>query len=634
VHAKSRLPFAAAALVIVSWSCGRRLAADEISVFSPDGKVAFQAATAESKLRFTVSLGNKPVLEASPMSMAVDGVELAAGARLGNAERYQIDETYPWRGVHSKAINRANGAKIPLADGKGATTCALEVRAFNDAVAFRFIVPGGAAERVPDESTTFVLPAESTVWYHDLGGHYEGIHVKKTVAEVPEGQWAAPPLTFQLPGGAGYGSITEAALTNYAGMALQADGRRGFVVRLGHKHPIGYPFKLRYGEEEGRRLAKAAAVSGTIATPWRVVMVGADLNALVNCDAVHDLCPPPDAAIFPKGMATDWIKPGRAVWKYLDGGPSTLAGAREFSKLAGELGFEHNIIEGHWSRWSDEELKGVVDDSRRLGVGIWVWIHSKSVRDPEASRAQFERLHRLGVAGVKIDFFDHEAKETVDQYERLCRQAAENKLMVDFHGANKPTGLSRTWPNEMTREAIKGMEASKLADRATHETTLPFTRMLAGHAEYTVVHFGDRRKNTTWTHQIASAAILSAPVLTYAAHPAKMLANPARDLIKSIPSAWDETIVLPGSEIGGTAVYARRSGDTWFLAVMNGPKPRTIPVSLSFLGEGEYDAMTVRDVKDEPAAVSVENTTAKRGDSVTLELGEGGGFLARYTKSK
>src|SRR5205823_10890599 len=136
--------------------------------------------------------------------------------------------------------------------------------------------------------------------------------------------------------------------------------------------------------------------------------------------------------------------------------------------------------------------------------------------------------------------------------------------------ANKPTGESRTWPNELTREAIKGMEASKLADRATHGATLPFTRLLAGPAEYTPVIFGERRANTTWAHQVASAVILSAPLLTYGANPAKMLTNACVEMIRSIPSVWDETIVLPPSEIGEIAVFARRQGSIWFLAIMNG----------------------------------------------------------------
>src|SRR5262249_35728670 len=152
-------------------------------------------------------------------------------------------------------------------------------------------------------------------WYHGLEGHYEGEHERKPIADVQAGEWAAAPLTARLPGGAGYAAITEAALVNYSGMALQADGHRGFRLALGHRHPPSYPVRLPYpGDVE--RLSRPAAVSGTITTPWRVVMVGADLNALVNCDVVHNLCPPPDPRLFPRGLATEWVKPGRAVWKY------------------------------------------------------------------------------------------------------------------------------------------------------------------------------------------------------------------------------------------------------------------------------------------------------------------------------
>ncbi|HEY0609557.1 MAG TPA: glycoside hydrolase family 97 catalytic domain-containing protein, partial [Chitinophaga sp.] len=243
-----------------------------------------------------------------------------------------------------------------------------------------------------------------------------------------------------------------------------------------------------------------------------------------------------------------------------------------------------------------------------------------------------ERCHRLGIAGLKIDFFDHEAKKTIDLYDAILKETAKQQLVVDFHGANKPTGLSRTWPNELTREAVKGMEASKLPDRATHNTTIPFTRWLAGAAEYTPVHFGERRKNTTWAQQVASAVIFDAPMLTYGANPASILSNPAVDMIKSIPSVWDETIVLPGSAIGELAAFARRKGDTWFLAVMNGVTPRTLELPLSFLKEGNYQAMVLRDSKDSTSVVDIAQETHKRGDVIKITLGQGGGFIARLAK--
>jgi alpha-glucosidase len=619
-------------LLAVLCVTGDGRAADEVSVLSPDKSVQFKLFLRDGRLHYAVTFKDRPVIETAPLGFTVDGVELTAGSELGKAKTYQVNDTYPWRGVHSRATDHCNGATIPLTRPKSDTRCTFEVRAYDDGVAFRFLAPGDNEVRVPDEATRFVLPAGSTVWYHDLNGHYEGVHSKKAIADVKEGDWAAPPLTFKLPDGAGYAAITEAALVNYSGMALQADGRRGFNLVLGHKHPVSYPFKLRYTAQDIERLAKPAAVAGPITTPWRVVMVGADLNALVNCDIVPDLCPPPDPKLFPQGIRTEWLKPGRAVWKYLDGGESTLAGMKEFCRLAGELGFEYNVVEGFWQRWSDDDLKELVAFGKKHGVGVWVWKHSKALRTPAERAAFFKRCRELGVAGVKIDFFDHEAKEVVDLYQALLKETAENKLLVNFHGSNKPTGEARTWPNELVREAVKGMEASKLTGRARHDATLPFTRFLAGHADYTPVHFGDRRGDTTWAHQVATAAVFTAPLLTYAAHPKTLLDSPCAPMIKSIPATWDETVVLPASEIGDVAVMARRSGDTWFLAAVNGPEGRSLRVPLSFLGDGAYKVLVVRDRKGEPAAVEVEKSEAHRTDTLRIELSDGGGFIARFTK--
>lgn len=279
---------------------------------------------------------------------------------------------------------------------------------------------------------------------------------------------------------------------------------------------------------------------------------------------------------------------------------------KEFSRLAGELGFEYNLIEGFWQKWSFEELKELVEYSRERHVGIWLWKHGRDVRDPAARRKFYQLCRDAGVVGVKLDFFDHEAKEVVELYEAMLQDAAGFQLMVNFHGANKPTGESRTWPNELTREAIRGMENRRIP-RAEHDATLPFTRMLAGPADYT-------------------------PVLVYGAHPASLLKNPCADIIKSIPSIWDATIALPFSEIGEVAGFARRRGDVWFLAILNGPQARTVQVPLSFLGAGAYEGLLVRDREDDPAAVRIEKEKLARGQSIRIDLRAGGGFIGRFSK--
>jgi alpha-glucosidase len=156
--------------------------------------------------------------------------------------------------------------------------------------------------------------------------------------------------------------------------------------------------------------------------------------------------------------------------------------------------------------------------------------------------------------------------------------------------------------------------------------------MLAGHADYTPVHFGERRRETSWAHQIASAAIFTSPVLIYGAHPKSILENPAVDMIKSVPSVWDETIALPVCEIGEMAAFARRNGSRWFLAIMNGPTAKTIKIALSFLESGKYKAMLVRDRNEDAAAVNIEQATVNARDALAIELRAGGGFIARFSK--
>ena len=605
--------------------------AAEVTVTSPNQQLHLKLLTEDQSIQLTALLGDRVIIEPSTLAMTVEGKEITQSAQPGEAQRYAINERYPWRGKHSEAVNHCNGLKLPLKHAATNTAYTLETRVFDTGVAYRTIIEG-AGNRAPDETTAFILPAGSTVWFHNLGGHYEAAYEKKSIDDVKLGEWAGPPLTFKHPNDAGYASITEAALINYAGMALEADGQRGFRIGLGHRQPINYPFQLRYGEEEHKRLSKPAVISGTITTPWRVILIGKDLSALVTSDVIHNLCPPPDPKLFPQGFATDWLRPGRAVWKYLDGGgQSNLDTMKDFSRWAGELGFEHNVIEGFWRRFSEDDLKGLVDYAKERNVGTWLWRHTKELRTPEARKELWDACNKAGAVGVKLDFLDHEAKEVVDLYQTLLREAAEHKLMVNFHSANKPAGEVRTWPNELTREAVRGMESSRLKERALHNTILPFTRFLAGHADYTPVHFGDRRGDTTAAHQIATAAIFDSSLLTYGAHPQKLLQHPAVEMIKSIPATWDETRVLPPSDVGEVAVFARRSGRTWFLSIINGPTARKVEVPLTFLQPEDYVALVVSDEETDPAAVNVRDTKLRSTDTIDVHLRSGGGYVARFS---
>jgi alpha-glucosidase len=596
-------------------------AAAAVTLTSPNRAIAFEVRIdAAHRPVYTVTLDKHPVIDASPLGIVVDGVNLADGAAIGTVETYTIDERYPWLGVHSLATNRCRGARIAF----GAWT--LDARACDDGAAFRYIVPGrDGVERTPDEATTFRIPAGAIVWAHDFEGHYEGVHVRHAIEEVTAGEWAAPPLTFKLPENAGYASITESAIAGYAGMGLRAAGQRSYAARLGHEEPVSYPFRLRYKPEDIERLSHAARITGTVTTPWRVVIAGRRLNDLVNADIVHNLAPPPDRSLF---ADTAWIRPGRAVWRFLDGGENTFDGLKQFTALAERLGFEYHVVEGLWQRWTDDQLKAFLADARERHVGIWLWKNSRDLATVEQQRTFFDLCRDLGVVGAKIDFFDHEAKEMIDRYQSILREAAAHRVMVDFHGANKPAGESRTLPNELTREGVYGLEHRQAEAWSRHNTTLPFTRFLAGAGDYTPVVFGERRKETSWAHQIATAAIFTSPLLVYGGHPQSLIDNPAVEVIKRIPSVWDETIALPQSEIGELAAFARRSGDAWCVAVANGPTARSLTIPLSFLGAGRFAARLVRDDPGNAAAVAVESAVLTKRGSLAIDLRAGGGFIA------
>lgn len=603
-----------------------------LSLTSPDRKIALVIdVDTGGHLVWQATMAGTPVIETSALGIVVDGIDLGNGVEIQKTETYRIDEKYPWYGTHSTAVNKANGARVTIRHRETRSTYVVDARAANDAVAFRITVEG-SGRRVPDAAATFRLPPESVIWSHGLRDHYEALYQARRVADLPEGEWAAPPITVKLPANRGFAAITEADLRNYAGMALQADGRGGLREKLAHDHPPGYPYTLRFGEENAKRLTLAASIEGTITTPWRVVILGPDLNTLVNSDAVANLCPPPDKRLFPDGLRTSWLKPGRAVWRYLDGGESTPDGIKEFSRLAGELSFEYQVVEGQWAKWTENQLRDVVEYSKTRGVGLLVWRHRRTLENSADRRKLFASLQQAGIVGVKVDFLDHEAKEVIDLYQAILRDAAEFKLLINFHGANKPAGEGKTWPNEMTREGIYGMEHKSVKEWAPFNTTFPFVRMLAGAADYTPVVFGERRRETSWAHQIASAAILTSPLLVYGGHPASLLANPAAEMIKSIPSVWDETIVLPPSAIGELALFARRKNDRWFIAAMNGRQARTVKMDLSFLGRGTYKALIVSDKLDDPAAVQVETRDVTRSQPLELAMRSAGGLVVRLTK--
>lgn len=609
-------------------SCGQ---SHKEVIESPDKEIVFSLSAHQNRLYYQISYHGKTVMDSSLLGLITDHDVVNQGCVIGAVKKELIQETYPWRGVHSTAVNHCQDAKINILDSLGHSAYQLEVRVFDDGVAFRYVVNSESATVVKEDQTEFNIPRGSEVWSQPSTHDYEGNYQKQRADDVAAGQKAGPPVTVKLPEGAGYMAITEGGLADFSGMSLVGKGRRVFQASL----------------------AGPATKAGTFQTPWRVIEIGKDLHALVNCDILANVSPVADKDLFPEGVNTSWIVPGKAVWSWMVGNVPhrervSYERMRQYSKLAAELGFKYNLVDSGWWFWQDGDkdhwdlLKELAAYSDSLHVKIWVWKNYQDrngipgLKHKEVMQDVFKKCKEAGVAGLKIDYLGSEKQEVIDFYGLALREAAKMQLMIDFHGAAKPTGTIRTWPNEMTREGIRGIEYLNLkgkTDWPVHNTTLPFTRFLAGHADYTPISFDFEKTGTTLVHQIASMAIFNSSLMCLAADPEKLLNSPAKEMVQALPVTWDETIVLPASRIGELALFARRKGDTWYLAAMNGlDHPSALNIDLSFLGEGKYEAELLQDQENDPSGAEVLHRSASQKDSIRLNMNSHGGFVGRFAR--
>ena len=274
------------------------LGADSVVIKSPDGRLAMQVgADGMGQLAWQLSFEDLAVIEPSPLGVTLNGTSLGRGVTLGKPERWGVDETYVWRGVHSKARNHFNGARIPVTHTQSKVPYVVEVRVFDDGAGFRYVVPGEGQRRVAGEDTAFQLPADCVVWFQTNTANYEGFYEQRPVERVPQDTYMGPPVVVELPAGRGYAAVTEAALFDYSGMTLRAgeEGSRGLAAAF-------------QDDEEWE-------LEGTVTSPWRVVIVASDLDGLVNSDIIANLNEPPSLDL----ANADWIRPGRGFWHWWSG---------------------------------------------------------------------------------------------------------------------------------------------------------------------------------------------------------------------------------------------------------------------------------------------------------------------------
>jgi alpha-glucosidase len=596
-----------------------------VTLHSPDKRLALTVFTANNKLVYSVKAGNTSIINTSPLGLLADSTDYGENVRItGAAVLSKINETYPIIGNHTKAINRANEAEIPLnASGK---QMSLFVRVYDDGVAIRYTVPVGT-KHIDGERTAWNLPDNiAKIAWADYSQSYEGLNYVTPVDSVPQGKTIMPPVAFETNGY--YVSLSEADGESFSDMAL---------MRSGNTFSVNFPWAKKGWDvmPPSTTIYLNGTYKGKAVSPWRTTLVARSLNELVNSDLVTNLCPPP-----PKGSDFSWVKPGRSLWQWWSVGSPKFDDQKAWYDAAAKLKWEYYLVDDGWRFWKQEGkdqwalLKEVIDYGKTVGVKSIVWADSKEFRQAAERKAYLQKVKAVGADGIKIDFIPDATAAIMQWYAETQQECAELKLLLNFHGGVKPTGLNRTFPNDITRESIRGNEYHMTRYRRVmppqHEVTVPFTRYLTGPADYTSVILNPKELTTTkftWPHEFAQAIVYLSPITHFADQYQFYLDNPMFDLFQQVPTTWDETKVLSCTSMGEVVAFARRKGSTWWLGVMNGAIEREVKIPLDFLTKATK-ATLVHDGETNTSVNRKEQTVSKK-DVLTIKMKPGGGFVAK-----
>lgn len=636
-----------------------------ITIVSPDRNVAVSFAL-ESLPKpypegvrpyYSVSYRGETILTNSPLGLRFEG-EPALDDGLAIVSSAEVSHDSMWRDrVNDNLVvrNRYNQLTVHLEEA-AAPHRRVDVifRAYDQGVAFRYFLPKQPALgrfALASEETGFYFARPATAYALNLGSFttaYEGEFDRDALADFSVAEIIGLPLLVHTGGGA-WAAILEADLRDYAGMYVA--GAEGFPNGLASKlSPLpGHP-------------DEAVVASTPKFTPWRVIEVNSRPGGLIeSSDLILNLNPP--CAL----KDTSWIKPGKTMWDWWSGDYDTgvnfepgmnTATLEHYIQFGADHQIPYMLIDAGWARrssdpeaddithWNDNvDLPAILAFARQRHVRVILWMHWKSVaRQMDAAFPLFEKW---GVAGVKIDFMNRDDQQMVNFYYRVVRTAAKYHLVVDFHGAFKPTGMRRTYPNQLTREGVMGMEYSKWSFRTTpyHDVILPFTRMLAGPMDYTPgcfnnatrAQFAPRAVNPmcqgTRAHQLAMYAVFFSPLQMLSDYPEIYDHNPGMAFLDEVPAVWDETHVVNGDP-GEFVTIARKSGGKWFLGSMTNWTPRDLNIPLSFLGPGQYEAQIFADgpnAATDAKSLSISKKWVKAADHLTARLAPGGGYAAIFT---
>jgi len=657
-----------APLLVLSLSAGDARAAEPLTLTSPDGTLAItlevksnpQPYLPGDRAYYRVAYKGAPVLADSPLGLDFLGAPaLDHGFEVVGADRKSHDATWENRlGAQRVVPDHYNELAVSLRERQAPNRRVnVILRAYNEGVAFRYFLPNQDALSqftLASENTGFYFARDAYAFALNLGRFNtsnEGEYRRVPLTDIKPASVVNLPVLVEIPGGPWVG-LVEADLTDYAGMYV--GGVPGIDNALVSK--LSPP---------PARLDQVVVGSTPKATPWRVLLIGARPGDLVEHNyLILDLSAPCALA------DTSWIQPGRSAWDWWSGsfaknvnfkpGMNT-ATMMHYVDFAARHHLEYMLVDAGWSPQKDDthpkditryvptvDVPAIINHAKEKGVKVMLWVHWSAVKKQMAQA--FPLYAKWGAAGVKIDFMDSDTQEMVNFYEEMVRTAAAHHLVVDFHGAYKPTGLRRTYPNLLTREGVMGMEYSKWSDRVTpeHDVTIPFTRMLAGPMDYTPGSFHNATRaefkprfvepmsQGTRAHQLAMYVVYESPLVMLSDYPEDYEGQPGLEFLEKVPTVWDETKVLDGMPAQFVTI-ARRHGNAWYLGAMTNWDARDLEIPLDFLGSGDFEAELFADGADADkvaTSLSISKKRVKAGEKLSLHLAPGGGAAVIFVPAR
>ena len=537
----------------------------------------------------------------------------------------------------------------------------IRLRAYNDGVAWRFITRFPGSITVDSELLTLRMAKSDSVYFGEEDSfisHSEKLYPCKSVADIKEKQMCVLPAVFRNSDHMLL-AFTESDLLDFPGLYLAGlqQGSASFTAVHPQVAIDEFSSKDQRSFLVGKRQDYIAKTGGTREFPWRVAGVAVKDAQLLENDIVYRLGSPC------KLSETSWIKPGKVAWDWWNdwniynvpfrAGINTET-YKYYIDFASKYGLEYVIFDEGWSANYDLEkinpdmdMDALFAYARQKKVGIILWVTGKALEEKfETSLAKFEKW---GAAGIKMDFMVRDDQRMVNFYEKGASECAKHKLLADFHGSYKPTGLSRTYPNALTREGVKGSENNKWSSdiTPTHDCTLPFTRMFAGPMDYTPgaminsvrINFhpdwSEPMSMGTRCHELAKYICFESPVQMLCDNPSNYLKEPdAMEFLATVPVTWDETHGID-AQVGRFLSLARRHGESWYIGSMTDWNPRDLEIRLDFLPAGDYK---LESWSDGPNAdrkgedYSMKTETVSNNSVLKIHLAPGGGYAARLKK--